>query len=312
MNSIKIGNIVVKKPIFLAPMVEVTDLAYRDICRENGASVTYTEMIHVNALIHENEPTKALIKTNNKDHPTGIQITGSELKDYEKVIPILKKYDFVDINCGCPSTRISDNEAGSALLKDPKKIGKIIRLLKKNGLIVTAKIRLGFNKNNVIETVKEIEKAGASLITVHARLANQRSSVPADWKWIEKVKKTVSIPVIGNGDIFSGKDVERMLKICDGCMVARGAIGNPTIFKQINHYLETGEEIPFNFKDNIKYLLKYLELVKKYKIINLGRIKYIGSNFITKTKGAAKMRNEFMQCKSYEECLDFVKKLVNS
>lgn len=306
MKTLKIGKITINPPIFLAPMVEVTDIAYREICRKNGASIAYTEMLHVNAITHTNEKTESLMKTNKKDKPIGIQITGSKIEDFKAAIPYLKKYDLVDINCGCPSSRITDNESGSALLKNPDKIAEIVKLLKSHNLTVTVKIRLGYNNNNVIETAKKIEAAGADALTVHARMASQRSSTPADWTWIKKVKETVKIPVIGNGDVFSGKQAKEMLNICDGVMIARAAIGNPMIFKQVKDYLEKGKETEFDFKKNIKFFLEYLKLVKKYKIIDMGRIKYIGSNFIRNTEGAGKLRNQFMQLKSYEEVVNFI------
>jgi nifR3 family TIM-barrel protein len=310
MKTLKIGKIKLDSPIFLAPMVEVTDLAYREICRENGASIAYTEMLHVNAITHTNEKTKSLMKTNKKDKPVGIQITGSKIEDFEDAIPYLKKYDLVDINCGCPSSRITDSESGSALLKNPDKIAEIVKLLKSHNLTVTVKIRLGYNNNNVLEIARKIEQAGADAITVHARLASQRSSTPADWTWIKKVKDSVNIPVIGNGDVFSGKQAKEMLKICDGVMIARGAIGNPMIFKQIREYIEKNKETEFDFKKNLKFFLKYLKLAKKYKIIDMGRIKYIGSSFLRNTSGAAEMRNQFMQLKSYEEVVEFVKNII--
>ncbi|MDO8459783.1 MAG: tRNA-dihydrouridine synthase family protein [Nanoarchaeota archaeon] len=311
MKPLKIGNINFKNRLFLSPMVDVTDAAYRMICRKAGASMAYTEMIYIDAILHENLRTKQLMKIAPREKPVGIQITGNSVEEFKRVIPYLKRYDLVDINCGCPSIRITGNEAGSYLLQNPDKIASMIRILKEGGLTVTAKIRLGFKENNVLKVAKAIEKAGADAITVHGRLAIHGRSVPADWKWIAKVKETVSIPVIGNGDVFSGKDVEKMLKIADGVMIARGAIGDPLIFSRILHYLETGKEEAFDFKKNIESFSDYLKLAKKYNIFELGRAKYIGSNFIRETRGAAKLRGEFMQVKDYEGMVGFVDSLLS-
>lgn len=306
LKPIKIGKFTIKNPIFLAPMVDVTDLPYRLMCKKAGADYTCIEMLYVDAITHENSATKKLMETCKEEENKIIQITGNNLEEFEKAIPHLKKYDIIDINCGCPSIRIVGNEAGSFLLRNPKKIADIIKLLKKAGLTVTAKIRLGFENNNVIETAKAIEKAGASLLTVHARLASHSNKIPADWAWIAKVKKELKIPVIGNGDIDSGKKAEEMLKIADGAMIARAAIGDPDIFYRINHYFKTGKEIPFSFERNIKYLKFYLKYCKKYNFNNLHRIKYIASNFFKNIPNAAKYRNQVMQAKSLEEINNFV------
>ncbi|MEI6850012.1 MAG: tRNA-dihydrouridine synthase family protein [archaeon] len=310
MKSIKIGKVKLKNRLFLAPMVDVTDAAYREICRKCGAGMAYTEMLYVDAITHENDSTKRLMKIGKKDKPLGIQITGNSIEEFEKVIPYLKGYDLVDINCGCPSIRITGNEAGSYLLKNPEKIVEMVKLLRKKGFIVTVKIRLGFENNNVMEIAKMIEKAGADALTVHARLAIHSNKIPADWNWIEKVKKELKIPVIGNGDIRTGADAKKMLEICDGVMVARAAIGDPTIFERINYYLKTGKEKEIDYIKNIKLFLEYLKLVKKYDIIDLPRIKYLGSNFLKNFSGASKLRNELHTLKNYDQIYEFLEKFL--
>jgi len=309
LKPLKIGKLTLESPIFLAPMVDVTDLAYRKICRDSGASITYTEMINISAILHENQKTLNLLKKYPEEKPLGIQITGNNEEEFEKVLPYLKPYDLVDLNCGCPSVRITGNESGSFLLKNPDKIARMIKILKKSKKTVTAKIRLGYKTNNVIKIAKAIENAGADAITIHARLAFQGSSIPADWSQISKVKKAVKIPVIGNGDIDSGKKAEEMLKICDGVMIARAAIGNPLIFKQIRNYLETGKEILPDFKQNITLFQEYLKLIKKYRIIDIPRIKSLGCNFLKGQKGAKKLRGQLMKLKSLDEIEEFVGKI---
>ncbi len=313
MKQLKIGKLKLKNNLVLAPMVDVTDLAYREICRKAGAGMAYTEMIYIDAILHENEKTKKLMMTSKKDKPVGLQVTGNNEEEFAKFSKLkeLKNYDLIDINCGCPSIKITGNEAGSFLLRNPSKIGRMIKLLKKEGHIVTAKIRLGFDKINVLEVAHEIEKAGADALTVHARLAVHGKDVPADWKWIAKIKKNVKIPVIGNGDIFLGRDVERMFKEtgCDGVMIARGAIGDPLIFSRVLEYLKTGKEEKMDFLENLEMFKTYLELVEKYDIVDMGRIKYLGGKFIRGFDGAASIRNELVKFKSFEEIREFVDKL---
>ena len=308
-KPLQIGKLKLKNPLILAPMLDVTDLPYRLICRKAGASLAYTEMLNAQAILHENKKTKQMMQTCKEDSPLGIQVTGNDVSDFKKLIPYLKKYDLVDINCGCPSDRIISNNSGSCLLKTPRKIAKIIKFLKSQKLIVTAKIRLGFEKNNVLEIAKAIEKAGADAITIHCRLASQGYDIPADWNWIAKVKKEIKIPVIANGDIFTGKDAKEALKIADAIMIGRAAIGNPLIFKEISDYLKTGKETKASFKERIDYFKKYLYLSKKYEIIDVPRIKYLGCNFIKNTDGASKLRNKLMQLKTFEEIRDFVDNL---
>ncbi len=312
MKSLRIGNIKLKNPLFLAPMVEVTDLPYRLLCRKTGAAIAYTEMLYISQILHTNQRTINLMKTSKEDRPLGVQITGNSPEEFRKVIPFVEKYDLVDINCGCPSIRITSNQAGSYLLKNPEKISKMIKTLKKADLTVTAKIRLGFKKNNVLKVSKAIEKAGADAITLHSRLAIHGSSIPADWSQIKKVKSQIGIPLIGNGDIFTPKQVEQMLEIADGAMLARAAIGNPLIFKQILHYLKTKKELEIKPMQNIKQFQLYLNLTKRYNLIDIKRTKYLGSSFIKNFRNASKLRQQLMHLNDINEIQEFTHSIKNN
>lgn len=307
MKSFKIGNIRLKNRLLLAPMVDVSDLPYRLICRKAGAALCYIEMLNIGAILHENEKTTRLMKTCANDKPVGIQITGHNIKQFKEVVPYLLKkgYDLVDINCGCPSVRTLNNDSGSFLLKKPEKIASYIKVLKNAGFTTTAKIRLGFKNNNAVKIAKIIEKAGADALTVHARLAHDSYKIPADWKWIAAVKKEAGIPVIGNGDISSGKSAAEMLEIADGAMIARAAIGDPLIFKRILYYLKTGKEKDFDFSANLGMFSGYLNLAEEHRVIDLARIKFAGAHFLRNVLGARKLRAEFMQKKSFEEIVEF-------
>ncbi len=310
MKSLSIGHVKLANPLFLAPMVDVTDLPYRLICRRAGAAMTYTEMLNIGAILHENKKTLNMLKTSREDSPSGIQITGPRVADFKKVVPYLKKFEIVDINCGCPSIRIMDNASGSYLLKTPLKIARYIEVLKDAGYVATAKIRLGFKKNNVLTVAKAVEKAGADALTLHARLSHESYKVPAQWKWIADVKRHIGIPVIGNGDVDSGEKAGAMLDCADGVMIARAAIGDPLIFSRVLHYLQTGKEQERDFKKNIRLFLEYLELAKKHDVVELPRIKSLGGYFLRGVDGAAKLRGTFMQLKTIADINGFVEKLL--
>lgn len=311
LNPLKIGSIVLKNPLILAPMVDVTSLPFRLLCRKYGCSLASTEMVYTNALLNKNQPTENMIKTNSKDNPLALQITGNSPKEFEKAVPLLKKHPckIIDLNCGCPSTRIVGTQAGSYLLKDPKKISQIIKILKKTGKPVTVKIRLGFLKNRGLQIAKIIEKAGAQAITVHARLSNHPYSIPAQWSEIAKIKAELKIPVIANGDILSPESALSVLNEtnCSGLMFARGALSNPMIFKQTLDFLKTGKYKPLTKSDRFKLFNEYLSLCKSTRIVELQKIKYLGSHLLSGFPGASQIRNKLMQLKSFEEIVNFTK-----
>lgn len=307
---VHIGPLRLKNRLFLAPMVDVTDAAFRLLCRKQGAAMAYTEMLYVDALLHENQRTLNLMKIGGReDRPLGLQVTGNNAREFQQLakLALLQDYDLIDINCGCPSVKIVGNEAGSYLLRTPDKIGDMIRVLKDAGLTVTAKIRLGFTNNNVMEVAHKIEKAGVDILTIHARTAEQRSSEPADWSWISKVKKEIGIPVIGNGGVINGKTASEMLEIADGAMIASAAMGNPYVFREVLRYLQTGKEKEISKAERIGALGKYIALAEKHDVIDIGRIKYLGGSFLKGFDGASQARDSLMKLKDLETIKAFVR-----
>ncbi len=306
----KIGNIDIPNNIFLAPMAGVTDVSFRRLCKEMGAGLTYTEMVSAKALMYENDNTISLLEIAGNEKPVAVQLFGSDPAILAKeAYNIQEQFDIIDINMGCPAPKITNNGEGSALMKSPELIEKIVKeVVNAVSVPVTVKIRKGFTKEevNAIEIAKIAESNGASAVAVHGRTRDQFYSGKADWDIIRAVKESISIPVIGNGDIFTPEAAREMLNYteCDAVMVARGAEGNPWIFKRINHYLKTGELINGPTTDErISLALRHAKML----IENKGE--YIGTREMRKhviwyTKGipnATKIRNELGRAESIEE-----------
>lgn len=248
-HLLKIGNIKLENNIIVAPMAGVTDFTFRSILKSMGAGLVFTEMISAKALCYKDKKTFTLLKSAEAERPLAVQLFGSEpdiIAEAAKTVEDLGIADIIDINMGCPVPKVAGNGEGSALMKNPQLISKIMdSLVSSVKLPVTAKIRSGWDEENInaVEVAKIIENSGASAITVHPRTRNQYYSGTADRSIITKVKKAVSIPVIGNGDIFSPEDADAMFKTtgCDAVMLARGILGNPWLVKRC---LDKSEPVP--------------------------------------------------------------------
>ena len=247
----KIGSVNLENNIFLAPMAGVTDMPFRILCREQGCGLVYSEMISAKGMFYKDEKSWKLADLSEAEKPAAVQIFGSEPEILAHSAEKLNASDaaILDINMGCPTPKITKNGEGSALMLKPELAGEIIRaVVSVSQKPVTVKIRKGWDDEhlNAVEIAQLAEKNGAAAIAVHGRTREQFYSGKADWGIIKSVKESVSIPVIGNGDIYKPEDAARMLELtgCDALMVGRGAQGNPWIFNRIRHYLKTGEILP--------------------------------------------------------------------
>lgn len=249
--KLEIGGVVLENGLVLAPMAGVTDLSYRKLCKEQGCGLVVTEMVSAKAILYKNRNTQELLRIRDEERPAAVQLFGSDAEIMGEIAGVISEgnCDLIDVNMGCPVPKIVNNGEGSALLKEPKKVEAILTaMVKRSKKPVTVKIRKGFNDAsvNAVEIARIAEGCGAAAVAVHGRTREQFYSGKADWEIIRQVKEAVKIPVIGNGDVTGAKEAKAMLDLtgCDGVMIGRGAKGNPWIFSQILHYLETGEVLP--------------------------------------------------------------------
>lgn len=318
----QIGNINISGHAALAPMAGVADRAFRELCMSYGAAYTVTEMVSSKALTMQDKKSKELLEISASERPCAAQLFGDnpEIMAQAAVKSLEFRPDFIDINMGCPAPKIAGNGGGSALLKNPELIGKIVRSVRDAvDIPVTAKIRIGWDSEsiNAVEVAKIIEFNGADAITVHGRTKNQMYSPPVNLDEIRKVKEAVKIPVIGNGDITDGKSAAQMLEAtgCDFLMVGRGALGSPWVFSAVNAYLERGEILPEpDVEEKMAVMLRHIEKLCEYKgeYIGMREARKHSSWYIKGMRGAAAFRQEIGSLEHIEQLRDLAKKVVNS
>ncbi len=314
----QIGNLTLSGNIFLAPMAGVTDLPFRLLCKEQGASLVYTEMVSAKAMHYNDTETLKLTETHQDERPVAVQIFGSEPEIMAEAAERLSRREdiaLIDINMGCPAPKIVKNGEGCTLMKNPKLVRSIARAVVNSSLKpVTVKIRKGWDDKsiNAIEIAAICEEEGVKAVTVHGRTREQYYSGNADWSIIKDVKSALTIPVIGNGDIKSPEDAKKMLDIsgCDGIMVGRGAQGNPWIFKNIADYLGKGT---YKSKPNnillLETILRHYSLMEHFKgdrTAVLEMRKHIGWYFHG-FYDSAKLRAKIFATQNKEEIVEILK-----
>ena len=314
----KIGNVELKNNVVLAPMAGISNSAYRTIIKEMGAGLVVCEMVSDKAIYYGSKKTIDMLYMTDFERPISQQIFGSDKETFisaAKFIYENMKPDIIDINMGCPVPKVAVGaQAGSALLKDPDKVYEIVKAVVESVPIpVTVKIRSGWDENsiNAVEIAKTVESAGASAITIHPRTRKQGYSGHADWNIIKQVKNSVSIPVIGNGDITSCFDAKRMIDEtgCDAIMIGRGVLGNPWLIKECIDYLDNGT-LPneVSIKEKIDMIKHHLDLLIKTKPLKVAllEIRSHAAWYLKGLPGAKELKNEIFKTKTAEELIQLL------
>ena len=320
LKNLKIGNVELENNLILAPMAGVTDLAFRKVCKEFEPGLVCTEMVSSKAIFYDDSKTKLLMNTECEKRPISMQIFGSD----EETMGYAAKYisrlaDIVDINMGCPAPKVVKNGDGSKLLLDIDKAEKVIKSVVKNSSKpVTLKLRKGWDLNNIVavEFAQMAENAGVAAITIHGRTRTEMYSGKADLDIIKKVKESVKIPVIGNGDIVDEESALKMFEYTgvDGIMIGRGTFGNPWIFERIKYFLETGEKLPeVSKEEKLRVIKKHieLELQEKEEITAIREMRKHIAWYTKNMPNSSEFRNEMNKIEDKDALIQKVEEFFN-
>lgn len=322
MDNLNIGGVPLKSHAVLAPMAGVSDRAYRELCVRFGAAYCVSEMVSSKALSFNSKKSEELMEISNLERPCGIQIFGDDPKCMADAAKhaLENKPDIIDINMGCPAPKISSNGSGSALMKNPRLCGEIVKAVTAvTDIPVTVKIRKGWDDDsvNAVEVAKICESAGAAAITVHGRTRQQYYKPPVDYDIIRAVRESVSVPVIANGDIDSAERAKEVMDItgCDLVMIGRATLGNPWIFSQINAYLENANvkiHTP-DLEERLGVMIEHIGKMVEYKGEHMAMLqaRKLVVGYFKGMKGAAALRNEAGKIKTLDDLYELRQKALS-